>query len=86
MADGSDETDSLTHLLAAASHLLEWYSGEVEEEGITLPGAETPEAEMPMADPMADPMAESITSPMSQYAAPKQMSLRLAKAKINNTK
>ena len=82
MADGSDETDSITHLLAAASHLLEWYSGEVEEEGITLPGAETPEAEMPMADPMA----ESITSPMSQYAAPKQMSLRLAKAKINNTK
>ena len=82
MADGSDETESLTHLLAAASHLIEWYSCEVEEEGITLPGAETPEAEVPMADPMA----ESITSPMTQYAAPKQMSLRLAKAKINNTK
>ena len=82
MADGSDETDSITHLLAAASHLIEWYSGEVEEEGIQLPGAEMPEAEMPMTDPMAEPMVED----MYKNSAPKLMSLRLAKAIINNTK
>jgi len=82
MADGSDETDSITHLLAAASHLIEWYSGEVEEEGIQLPGAEMPEIEMPMTDPMAEPMVED----MYKNSAPKLMSLRLAKAIINNTK
>jgi hypothetical protein len=82
MADGSDETESLTHLLAAASHLVEWYSQEVDEEGIELPGVQAPEEDMPMADPMAEPMVED----MYKNSAPKQMSLRLAQAIINNTK
>jgi HK97 family phage prohead protease len=81
LADGSDEQESITHLLAAASHLLMWYEGEVMEEGITLPGSETP-----MVDPETGmPMEDAMPSEPVYNSARKKMSLRLAKAVVSNT-
>jgi len=77
MADGSDETDSIAHLLLAADHLIMWYEGEVMEEGITLPGVETPTEDPAYVAPTD--MAPEMNS------APRQMSLRLAKAVVNIT-
>tara|TARA_R110000822_G_scaffold6573_4_gene27686 strand:- start:586 stop:1413 length:828 start_codon:yes stop_codon:yes gene_type:complete len=72
MADRSDESESLALLLEAADNLLQWHENEVTEEGIGLPGNETA--------PMQAEMVQE------ENAAPKIMSLRLAKAKINNRK
>tara|TARA_R110000868_G_scaffold204113_2_gene452131 strand:+ start:2324 stop:3151 length:828 start_codon:yes stop_codon:yes gene_type:complete len=72
MADRSDESESLALLLEAADNLLQWHENEVTEEGIGLPSNETA--------PMQAEMVQE------ENAAPKIMSLRLAKAKINNRK
>ena len=72
MADGSDESESLALLLEAADNLLQWHENEVTEEGIGLPGSEI------------SPVQAEIVK--EENAAPKIMSLRLAKAKINNKK
>ena len=81
MADGSDEIDSIAHLLAAANHLIAWYEGEYMEEGIELPGVQTP-----MTDPATElPMQEQMPVAPGYNSAPRQMSLRLAKAVVNIT-
>ncbi len=78
LADRSNESDALGHLLMSANCLLEWFEQEVVEEGIipTTPG-----------DPTTMPNGMGDSEPAMAYNSnPKKMSLRLAKAIINQTK
>jgi HK97 family phage prohead protease len=84
MADGSDETDSLSYLLMSASCLLDWYEDEVSEEGIMLPGSTPdPEGDMPMEGDTAPAAYPEIPVTLDNDKM-RKISLRLAKAIINN--
>jgi HK97 family phage prohead protease len=78
MADGSDETESISYLIMAASCLLDWYEDEMSEEGIMLPESDAPAEDAPTTDPVT----EDDMAPM--YDVARKISLRLAKAIINN--